>query len=118
MNNRAVGTEQEQKAVQYLKLNGYHVLTTNFRCKAGEIDIIAKDGSYLCFLEVKYRSGTAKGYPAEAINYKKMQRITRTAQFYMLLHKLPTDTPCRFDAVVILDQDLSLIKNAFDGVSF
>jgi putative endonuclease len=116
MNNRAVGTEYEQKAAQFLRTNGYRILQTNFRSKLGEIDLIAKADGYLCFIEVKYRSGTSKGYPAEAITPVKILRITRTAQFYMLLHKIPEDTPCRFDAVVILDHEISLIKNAFDGV--
>lgn len=116
MNNRAVGTKFEQEAANYLKKNGYQILQNNFRCKVGEIDLIAKNEEYLCFIEVKYRSGTSKGYPAEAINLNKIRRITRTAEFYMLLHKMPQDTPCRFDAVVILDHEFTLIKNAFDGV--
>lgn len=116
MNNRAVGTKFEQEAAEFLKKNGYQILQKNFRCKIGEIDLIAKDGDYLCFVEVKYRSGTSKGFPAEAINFNKIRRITRTAEFYLLLHKLPQNIPCRFDAVVILDKEISLIKNAFDGM--
>jgi putative endonuclease len=116
MNNREVGTAFEQKASEYLIHNGYRILSRNFRCKIGEIDLIAMDGAYLCFIEVKYRSGTAKGFPAEAITPSKIRRITRTAQFYMLMHKIPQDTPCRFDAVVILEDEISLIKNAFDGI--
>lgn len=115
MNNRAVGTSFELKAAEYLEKNGYLILKKNFRCKIGEIDLIAKADGYLCFIEVKYRSGTSKGYPAEAINFNKIRKITRTAEFYLLLHKIPQDTPCRFDAVVILEKDISLIKNAFDG---
>ena len=116
MNKRAVGTKFEQEAANYLMKNGYHILQNNFRCKIGEIDLIAKNEGYLCFIEVKYRSGLSKGYPAEAINLNKIRKITRTAEFYMLLHKIPQDTPCRFDAVVILDREISLIKNAFDGI--
>jgi len=116
MNNRAVGTQFEEKAAQYLEKNGYQILQKNFRCKIGEIDLIAKDDGYLCFIEVKYRSGTTKGFPAEAITPSKIRKITRTAEFYLLLHKIPQDTPCRFDAVVILDSELSLIKNAFGGI--
>ncbi len=116
MNRRAVGTAFEQIAADYLKKNGYSIMETNFRCKTGEIDIIARSEDYLCFVEVKYRSHTSMGFPAEAINHKKIGKITRTAQFYMLLHKIPQDTPCRFDAVVILEDDIALIKNAFDGV--
>jgi putative endonuclease len=116
MNNREVGTQFEQRAAQYLIQNGYHILDKNFRSKTGEIDLIAKDGNYLCFIEVKYRSSSQKGFPAEAITPTKIRRITRTAQFYMLLHNIPQETPCRFDAVVILDSEISLIKNAFDGL--
>ncbi len=116
MNNRAVGTRWEQDAAEFLRRQGYILLDKNFRCKIGEIDLIAKDGAYLCFIEVKYRASSSKGFPAEAITPTKIRRITRTAQFYLLLHQLPQDTPCRFDAVVILGEELSLIKNAFDGI--
>jgi putative endonuclease len=116
MNNRAVGTAFEQKAAQFLINNGYQLLYRNFRCRLGEIDLIARSEGYLCFIEVKYRSGASKGFPAEAITPAKISRITKTAQFYMLRHRIPQDTPCRFDAVVILDQDISLIKNAFDSI--
>ena len=116
MNNRSIGTEFEHKASLYLEANDYQILERNFRCKIGEIDLIGRNDGYLCFIEVKYRSSTVKGFPAEAITPSKMRKITRTAQYYMLLHKLPVDTPCRFDAVVILDNELDLIKNAFDGM--
>jgi len=116
MNNRKVGTIFEQKAADYLKQNGYVILHQNFRCRIGEIDLIAKSDGYLCFIEVKYRSSTEKGFPAEAITPWKIRKITRTAEFYMLLHQIPQETPCRFDAVVILDNEISLIKNAFDGL--
>ena len=116
MNKRAVGTEYELKASEYLSKQGYQLVEKNFRCKIGEIDLIAKDEEYLCFIEVKFRSASTKGYPAEAIKYNKIRRITRTAEYYMLIHKIPQNTPCRFDAVVILNQEITLIKNAFDGI--
>ncbi|HHV13859.1 MAG TPA: YraN family protein [Clostridiales bacterium] len=116
MNKREVGASFEQKAADFLVKNGYQLLERNFRCKQGEIDLIAREGGYLCFIEVKYRSSTANGFPAEAINYNKIRRITRTAQAYMLLHRISQNTPCRFDAIVILDKEISLIKAAFDGV--
>ena len=116
MNKRAVGSEFEQKAAAYLSNHGYHILEHNFRCRTGEIDLIAKNDGYLCFIEVKYRSSLSRGYPAEAITPHKIRKIINTAKVYLLLHKLPTDTPCRFDAVVILENEISLIKNAFDGI--
>ena len=116
MNNRAIGTKFELEAANYLQKNGYEILHKNFRCRIGEIDLIAKAEGYLCFIEVKYRSGTTKGYPSEAITPNKIRRITRTAEFYMLLHKIPQNTPCRFDVVVILNSEVTLIKNAFYGL--
>ena len=78
--------------------------------------IVAKDGEYLVFVEVKYRSNARNGFPEEAISYKKMQKITKAAQYYMLRHGLTEDIPCRFDAVVILGHEQRLIKNAFEAV--
>lgn len=116
MNKREVGTRYEHKAATYLIEHGYTILTKNFRCRFGEIDVVAEAEGYLCFIEVKYRSNTGHGYPAEAITSRKMMRIIRTAQFYLLAHHRSQNTPCRFDVVVILDNDISLIKNAFEGI--
>ncbi len=116
MNKREVGTQFEQRASDYLIKNGYQMIGHNFSCRTGEIDLIARSEGYLCFIEVKYRSSTHNGFPAEAVNARKMQRIIRTAQYYMLVNRIPMDTPCRFDVVVILEKEISLIKNAFDGL--
>jgi putative endonuclease len=116
MNKRAVGTAFEQKAADYLSLQGYQIIHRNFRCKIGEIDLIANMDGYLCFIEVKFRTDISKGYPSEAITPNKIRRITKTAEFYMLVQNLPQDTPCRFDVVVILEEDIQLIKNAFGGM--
>ena len=116
MNNRSLGTEYEEKAADFLVGQGYQILKKNFRCKSGEIDLIARDGGYLCFVEVKYRSGSVKGFPGEAITRSKIRRIVHTAQYYMLIHNYSLDTPCRFDAILILNQEITLIKNAFDGI--
>lgn len=116
MNNRETGSIFEQKAETWLRKAGYQIICRNFRARTGEIDLIAKDKEYLCFIEVKYRASGQKGMPAESITPAKMRRITRTAQFYMLSHHIPQDTPCRFDAVVILGDEITLIKNAFDEV--
>ena len=60
MNNRRTGSEYEARAAEYLTANGYRILERNFRCRQGEIDLIAQDGSYLVFVEVKYRSSLAR----------------------------------------------------------
>lgn len=114
-NKRSVGAKQEQVAAKYLTEKGYEILECNFHCRSGEIDIIAKEGSYLVFIEVKYRKDTSRGYPEEAVDYGKRRKITRTASFYMLKNHIPAHTPCRFDVVTILGQDITLIQNAFDA---
>ena len=115
-NKRTVGTQKEQLAAEYLRKCGYLILEQNFRCRTGEIDIIAKDKDYLVFVEVKYRRDTGKGFPQEAVDLFKMKKITHTALYYMHKKRIPADAPCRFDVVNILDQEISLIRNAFEAI--
>lgn len=116
MNKREVGSRYEGRAAKFLEDQGYVILEKNFRCRLGEIDLIGNTEGYLCFIEVKYRSGSGHGFPSEAIDYRKRKKIINTAMTYMNFHKLPLDTPCRFDVVVILDSEYELIKNAFDSM--
>ena len=113
MNKRQVGTQYESMAVQYLTEAGYHILERNFRCRTGEIDIIAKDGAYLVFVEVKYRASAACGSALEAVDYRKQQSILRVAQYYMVSHGYGTQTNCRFDVVASQGTEITLIQNAF-----
>jgi len=115
-NKRRIGKENEQKAVECLKQHGYKIVETNFQCRTGEIDIIAKKDGYLIFIEVKYRANSTKGLPHEAIDIRKMKKISKTAQYYMLVHNISMETPCRFDVVLILDQEISLIQDAFYAI--
>ncbi|MDF2473553.1 MAG: hypothetical protein K0R21_1335 [Anaerocolumna sp.] len=115
-NKRTIGSEFEQKAIKYITNQGYQAIDKNFRCRSGEIDIIAREGEYLVFIEVKYRTNTVKGLPQEAVDNRKIKKISKTAQYYMLTKGLPADTPCRFDVVTILDDAITLIKNAFDAI--
>ena len=81
---------------------------------AGEIDLIAKDGAYYVFCEVKYRADERKGSPLEAVDARKQQKIFRTAMYYLTEQQLE-DVPCRFDVVGIEGTKITLIKNAFGG---
>ncbi|MGN0142404.1 MAG: YraN family protein [Roseburia sp.] len=114
MNKRAVGTAYEKAAGEYLKQQGYEILEYNFRCRNGEIDLIARDGAYLVFVEVKYRHGAGAGSPLEAVNVKKQRTISRTADYYCLTHGYGETTPCRFDVVAVLGEEIRLVRNAFD----
>lgn len=116
MNKREIGNKYEDMATGYLKSKGYIIVDRNYYSPRGEIDIIALDGEYTCFIEVKYRSNTYTGYPTESITPYKIRRITNTANDYIMRKKISFDTPCRFDVVSILDDEITLFKNAFDGI--
>jgi putative endonuclease len=113
-----LGKKGEEAVARYLKKNGYKILSTNYRCKHGEIDLIARDSEELVFIEVKTRSGLGYGFPATAVNTKKQRQISRAAQYYLAEYKL-FDTPARFDVISVLyntakEYQIDHIKNAFD----
>ncbi len=112
-NHRIVGGHYEEEAAAFLKKSGYDILEQNYRDRQGEIDLIAKDGAYLVFVEVKYRRTVRKGYPEEAVGIRKQDKIRHTAKYYLYQHGYPEDTPCRFDVVSITDGDLRVLKDAF-----
>lgn len=114
MNRRRTGTAYEIMAADYLKTQGYQIIKQNYRCRLGEIDLIARDGRYLVFVEVKYRATGGKGVAAAAVNDRKQHTISRVAAFYLVQNRLPEDTPCRFDVVAIDGEEITLYKNAFD----
>lgn len=114
-NNRMVGQTYEQKAGEYLRNLGYEILEYNYRCKQGEIDIVALDRDIYVFCEVKYRRDDRVGFPAEAVTLTKQRRISRSAMVYLKEHYL-WDVSCRFDVISILGEDISHIKNAFDMI--
>ena len=113
MNKRKTGQEQEVKAACFLKTQGYQILERNYRCKKGEIDLIAREGQYLVFVEVKYRKNTRKGYPEEAVDTRKQKKICETAAYYVYKNRIPEYTPMRFDVVAVLGGEFKLIKDAF-----
>ncbi|MCR5624464.1 MAG: YraN family protein [Lachnospiraceae bacterium] len=113
MNKRKVGNEYEDLAVKYLEKSGYKILERNFYTRKGEIDIIAQDGEYLVFIEVKYRKDNESGTPEEAVDYRKQKRIKDSAMVYIYFNKIPMDSPMRFDVVSICREDVKIIKNAF-----
>jgi putative endonuclease len=112
-NDRQIGAAFEEKACTYLKQRGLRILERNFRIRQGEIDIVARDGKTLVFVEVKYRKNTAKGRPEEAVDIRKQRQICKIALFYLSFRKLPLATPCRFDVVAICGEEIRWIPNAF-----
>ena len=96
-----LGDWGEDQAAGYLEKKGYKLIERNFRCKTGEIDLIAWHVGVLCFFEVKTRKSLDFGQPSEAVTRVKQQHIRRTAQVY-LLSKNWTDVETRIDVIEIL----------------
>lgn len=113
MNKRQVGADYENVAASFLQEQGYRILERNYRCRSGEIDLIARDGEYLCFVEVKYRSSGAFGSPLEAVGCRKQQQILKVAKYYLMRKRFSMDTACRFDVVAIAGKEITLLRNAF-----
>ncbi len=96
-----------------MERHGYEILAMNYRNRKGEIDIVARDGDYLCFVEVKYRKDASTGNPLEAVDRRKQMVICRVADYFLLTHRQLADLQIRFDVVAILKDEITLLTNAF-----
>ncbi len=94
-----LGKQGESLACAALRRRGYAIVATRYRTRRGEIDIVARDGATLVFVEVKTRAGTSRGTPAEAVTAAKRRRLARLSAHYLAGH--PADTAARFDVVCI-----------------
>lgn len=118
MTTKEIGNFGEDKAQEFLEKQGISVLKRNFYCRAGEIDIIAKDGETIVFCEVKTRLSKAYGTPAEFVDFKKQEKIIQTALYYLG----SDDIDMRFDVIevmykisgdVMVVTEINHIKSAF-----
>ncbi len=100
MNRRALGVQGEQMAAQMLETKGYHILERNYRCRYGEIDIVAENKGEMVFVEVKTRSSGSYGRPADAVTREKLRHMEKAAKCYVLFHHL-TDVNVRFEVVEV-----------------
>ena len=120
LNTRAIGANLEELTSDYLKDKGVEIVERNYRCRQGEIDIIGRDGKYLCFMEVKFRSSDRYGNGLDAVDFKKQKKICSVAKFYLYSKYKSFDIPVRMDVIAIsLNGDIyefNWIKNAFDFV--
>ena len=116
MNSRMIGSGAETLAAAYIEENGMKLLARNFHFGREEIDLIARDGGTLVFIEVKYRFYTRRGLPAEAVNKTKQRSIARAAVYYMKTNGL-LNSRVRFDVAAVLGDEITYIKNAFDTTS-
>jgi len=115
---QALGKTGEDLACRELERRGYVIVARRYRRRGGELDIVARDGPTLVFVEVKARAGRVFGAAAEAITGFKRRRIAQLARDYMMRHRLSA-CPCRFDVVSIhFDAGgpvVEVIQNAFDA---
>ena len=116
MDKRALGEWGEELTAAYLRKRGYTLLASRYRCRHGEVDLIAKKGEILCFVEVKTRTNLSVGLPREYVDARKQKRIRTTAVFYLAAKEL--DCPVRFDvAEVYVDEKgkgrIEYMENAF-----
>ena len=112
---KLLGQIGEKSAQKHLKALGYKIIEVNKTTPFGEIDIIAKDGDYTVFVEVKTRRSEDYGEPSEAVGYFKKKHLINSARYYISENKL-ADTPVRFDVIEILIEQkwINHIENAFE----
>jgi putative endonuclease len=95
------GMQMEHLALTYLKRQGLRLLVRNYRCKMGEIDIIMLHNHDLVFVEVRYRNQAYYGSSSESVHQYKQAKLIKTAQYYLLTHKLYANLTSRFDIIAI-----------------
>jgi putative endonuclease len=106
---RALGVWGESLAILHLEAHGYQILDRNWRCRLGEIDIIARQNEELVFVEVKTRRGTKMGSPEEGLTKVKSKRLVKLSQLYLVEADLDVDW--RLDLVAIqVDEKMSLLR--------
>ena len=118
---KSLGQRGEEAAARYLKRKGYRILARHVDSRLGELDIVAVDGRTIVFVEVKTRTTTAAGHPAEAIDQRKEQRMTQAALAFLKARRL-LNHAARFDVVAITWAEnerypaIEHIENAFAPV--
>ena len=114
---KALGNKGEEVAAKFLKRNGYRIIARNYKTPLGEIDIIAKDGNTIVFVEVKTRTSNAFGYPFEPVTRRKKDKLKNLALLYLKKHA--HESSARFDVISIssdknMKMEIEHIKDAFE----
>ncbi|MEX0619180.1 MAG: YraN family protein [Pseudohongiellaceae bacterium] len=120
--HRAQGRGYEKYAADYLQARGLRLITRNFQCRGGEIDLIMSDNQSLVFVEVRYRRSSRFGSPAESVDFRKQRKLRHCALNFMQQHGFARKRSCRFDVVAITPRtpgpglDVNWIVDAFQSV--
>lgn len=115
ISEKNAGFEAEKLAATFLMNHGLKLVTQNYHCRFGEIDLIMKDARTLVFVEVRLRANGAFGGAGASITQQKQQKLIATAQYYLQQHG---ECLCRFDAVLMNKanlQDIEWVRNAIDA---
>lgn len=104
------GAAAEEAAARHLEARGYRILARNVKSKVGELDIVARDGRVVCFVEVRARRD---GRAAETVDARKQRKLARAAAHYLASQRI--DAPCRFDVVTVGPEGIALLRDAFEG---
>lgn len=118
--SKELGERGEEAACRFLRRRGFEILHRNWKCFAGEVDIVGIDDDTLCFVEVKTRSNANKGFPSEAVDARKRDRYERIAACYLKEHAYD-DMRVRFDVIslLVLGEDRAFLRhhvNAFGSM--
>lgn len=95
------GLHYELAALRHLQQQGLVLLARNYRCKAGELDLVMQDRAMVVFAEVRFRARLQHGTPQETVNAAKQLRLRRAAQHFLLRHPHLRNSPCRFDVLAL-----------------
>ncbi len=112
-NTLSSGFISEQQACNFLKNKGLKLITHNYRCLYGEIDLIMQENDVLVFIEVRLRNHKDYGNALESIDSRKQQKLLKSAMHYLQKHHLLDEVDCRFDVIGFSNNTIEWIKDAF-----
>ncbi len=115
-----IGQAAETLALEYLKQQGLSLITRNFNCRLGEIDLILKDQDTLVFAEIRYRQKGSHGDAVSTVDFVKQRKLLRSAEYYLQVQNIKDNQACRFDVLGLsLDAreqvNIDWHKNAFEA---
>ena len=114
--NKSLGAKGEEAAARYLEGKAYEIIDRNWKCKLGEIDIVAMDNGTIVFIEVKTRANLEKGLPEDAVGPKKRKKYECLAAMYLQDHDY-VDMPVRFDVVglLVMSKNRAFIRHHYNA---
>lgn len=107
------GRDAEARACAHLQHQGLLLLTRNYRCTQGELDLVMEHGPSVVFVEVRYRADDRFGSAADSVTLRKQAKVRAAAQHYLLLHPALAQRPCRFDVMAVAPTGMHWLRDAF-----